>query len=193
MKSDLLKRMYSKFKISNEEYRILEKQFGNLCYFAAQQLYRKNKKNNQTDEIEDIAQELRLALLDTGVYCKRQIYIERCLEVAHKYCDKDYFLKKIVDKLQELWDNRKVKGIKKRFGQHQENLLDFIIKRCVPEEERPDPNAKLVVDIKFIKYCKQIVWNRQRNLGKRITRELPLRNGICSLSSFDYLGGEIDL
>jgi len=35
------------------------------------------------------------------------------------------------------------------------------------------------------------VWNQQRSMGKKITREKPLRAGMVSLSSFDYLGGTL--
>ena len=42
------------------------------------------------------------------------------------------------------------------------------------------------IDTKFSTYCKAIVWNGQKSLGKKITREKSVRNGVVSLSEFDH-------
>jgi len=55
------------------------------------------------------------------------------------------------------------------------------------EGERPDRFAPLSIDSKFATYCKAIVWNGQKSMGKKITREKSIRSGMVSLSEFDYL------
>jgi hypothetical protein len=43
------------------------------------------------------------------------------------------------------------------------------------------------METKFLTYCKQILWNATKHLGKKISREKPLRSGQVSLSDHDYL------
>ncbi len=112
------------FAVTETEYRLLEKQFGDLCYFAAWQLMRKNIKNNHTEDIEDIMQQLHMAIVRAGRYYKRQVYIEDCLEVAREHA-KDHFMKSVVEELFALWKNRTKHGAnKQKFGEHQERLLN---------------------------------------------------------------------
>jgi len=61
------------------------------------------------------------------------------------------------------------------------------IEKFVPKEEKPDKEAALKIDSKFATYCKAIVWNGQKSMGKKITREKSIRSGMVSLSEFDYL------
>ena len=62
-----------------------------------------------------------------------------------------------------------------------------MIEKFVPKEEKPDKEAALKIDSKFATYCKAIVWNGQKSMGKKITREKSIRSGMVSLSEFDYL------
>lgn len=181
--------IFQSFPISNSEYVELEDKFGQLCHFAAWQLKRKNVKNNCTDELDDYIQEFRTAMVHAGSYYKRQLYIEDSLATAAKYA-KDKFTKKIVKELQRLWDDRKRHGAsRQRFGEYQERILERIVKRIVPKESQPNKNKSLIIDKKFPTYCKNIIWNRQKAVGKKISRERTIRTGLVSLSSFDYLGG----
>jgi hypothetical protein len=66
-------------------------------------------------------------------------------------------------------------------------LLQKIVLEIVPANERPDKNDNLKIDAKFSTYCKAIVWNGQKSMGKKITREKSIRSGQVSLSEFDYL------
>jgi hypothetical protein len=68
--------------------------------------------------------------------------------------------------------------------------LEKLVRCLVPKDERPNKKAPLVIDTKFTTYCKAISWNQQKSMGKKITREKSIRNGLVSLSQFDYLGGE---
>ncbi len=174
------------FAVTNEEYQQLQKQFGDLCYFAAWQLMRKNIKNNHTEDIEDIMQQLHMAIIRAGRYYKRQIYIETCLEKAEEHAS-DRFLKRVVKELKDLWANRTKHGAnKQKFGDHQESLLNYIVSKCVPENQRPSSYADLRIDKKFTTYCKAIAWNAQKSLGRKISRERSVRSGQVSLSEFDY-------
>jgi uncharacterized phage-associated protein len=185
------KSIFDKFPIHKDEYQELEKVFGQLCHYAAWQLLKRNVKNNHTDEFEDIDQDLKLALVQAGSYYKRQVYIEQCFTVAQNYA-KDVFVKEVLKELSSLWKNRTRHGANKRkFGFHQEVLLDKIVKKLVPKAERPSRKTSLIIDDKFPTYCKQIIWNKQKTMGKRITREKSLRSGMTSLSEFDFLGSEI--
>lgn len=183
--------IFQKFPITSEEYAELDKRFGDLCNFAGWQLLRKNIKNNHTDELEDITQQLRMALIRAGCYYKRQVYIEDCLELCKKYSKKSPFISKVVKELEYLWANRTKHGAnKQKFGEHQEKMLDYIVGRCVPKDKRPDPKRPLIIDSKFSTYCKAIAWNSQKSLGRKITRERSIRTGQVSLSEYDYMGAE---
>jgi len=182
--------IFQKFPITSEEYNELEERFGQLVNFAGWQLLRKNVKNNHTDDLEDITQCMRMALVRAGCYYKRQVYIEDCLKLCKKYA-KQSFMKNIVKELEHLWANRTKHGAnKQKFGEPQEKMLDVIVNRCVPKSKRPNPQRALAIDSKFSTYCKAIAWNSQKSLGRKITRERSIRTGQVSLSEFDYLGGE---
>lgn len=174
------------YRISEDEFKELESRFGKLCWHAAHDLKRKNSRNNYTDDPEDINQELQLSMLRAGSYYKRQVYIEKCLSVADKYA-KDSFVNSVVVELRNLWDNRTKHGAnRQKFGKHQEQILQRVVNRLVPKAEQPDQNAALKIDSKFSTYCKSIVWNSEKSMGKKITREKSIRSGQVSLSEYDF-------
>lgn len=176
------------YEISNEEYHLLEEQFGKLCWHAAHDLKRKNTLNNYTEDIDDIYQELMSAMLVAGSYTKRQRYIEKCLVLTKEYTSG--FLLEIVNTLAELWENKTKHGASRSlFGQYQEKMLYRILKRSVPKTLHPEKNSPLQLDAKFINYAKFILWNRQKKLGKNITKEKTFRNNLVSISEFSHLGG----
>lgn len=181
-----MKSISLEFPISNEEYLELDEKFGRLTWHAAHELKKKNSLNNYTDDPEDIKQSLTLDMLKAGSYYKRQIYIEKCFSAIKQFV-KDPFLKNIMVELIDLWQNRTRHGAnRQKFGPFQEMLLSKLLK-IVPKSERPDKNERLKIDTKFTTYCKAIVWNGQKSLGKKITREKSVRNGVVSLSEFDHL------
>lgn len=175
------------YQIGDEEYRELENKFGRLTWHAAHELKKKNTRNNYMDDAEDIRQELQMSMLRAGSYYKRQIYIENSFLAVKKHV-KDKFVFLIVSELEKLWNNRTRHGAnRQKFGPHQEKILQTILVKTVPENARPDSQAPLKIDSKFVTYCKAIVWNGQKSMGKKITREKVLRTGLVSLSEFDYL------
>jgi len=183
-----LKSILTSFPVTSSEYDILMDKFEKYCYYIAWQLKKNNTKNNSTDDLDDIIQNIRLAIIRAASYYKRQTYIEASFEVLNLRV-KDRFIREVVEALEDLWLNRTRHGAnRQKFGEFQELLLDKLLKRYVPRSERPDRNAPLVLDSKFSTYCKQIAWNEQRALGKKITREKSWRTGLVSLSEFDYLG-----
>lgn len=182
-----LEGIVNNFPITENEYAILDDKFGNLCHYAAWQLQKKNAKNNHTNDPDDDVQELRIALIRAGSYYKRQTYIEQCFEVLDGHV-KDKFIKKLVLQLKQLWKDRRRHGAnRQKFGEFQELLLDRLVKKHVPRDKRPQRSQPLQLDAKFSTYLKQIVWNAQKSLGKKITREKSWRTGLVSLSEFDYL------
>ena len=97
-------------------------------------------------------------------------------------------MENIVQELESLWANRTRHGAnRQKFGVFQEQLLQKIVRKIVPASERPDKKDNLKIDAKFSTYCKAIVWNGQKSMGKKITREKSIRSGQVSLSEFDYL------
>ena len=190
-KQSTLENIVNSFPITNSEYEILDKKFGKLAYYAAWELKRKNVKNNNINDPDDDVQELRIALLRAGSYYKRQTYIESCFESLEKHV-KDKFIEKIFSELKQLWVDRCRHGAnRQKFGTYQQIVLDKLVSEYVPESERPNRNQSLNMDLKFTIYCKQIIWNAQKSLGKKITKEKSWRTGLVSLSDFDYLGAKI--
>ena len=183
-----LETIVGNFPVTEREYQILDEKFGNLCHYAAWQLQKKNARNNHTNDPDDDVQELRIALIRAGSYYKRQTYIEQCFKTLNEHA-KDKFIKKLVAQLQQLWTDRRRHGAnRQKFGEFQELLLDRLVKKHVPKEKRPRRDQPLRLDAKFSTYLKQIVWNAQKSLGKKITREKSWRTGLVSLSEYDYLG-----
>lgn len=178
------------FPVTESEYQSLEAELGQLCEYQAWQLIRKNSRNNHTDDQQDFAQDMRIALLRASSYYKRQQYVENCLELCEENA-KDQFLKQIVGELRQLWKDKTKHGAsRQKFGPHQEKMLDKLTVCLVPADQRPNKEAPLVMDSKFMTYAKSITWNALKSLGKKITREKSIRQGMASLSEYDYLGGE---
>ena len=176
------------FPITEAEWTNLSNKFGPLSHYIAWQLYRKNSRNNHTDEQEDIVQELTIALIRAGSYYKRQIYIEKCLDLCQKYAE-DKLIRNIVKELANLWANKTRHGAsRQKFGPHQERILSRLTRRIVPKQVRPSKKSPLVIDSKFSVYCKSITWNAQKSMGKKITKEKGIRQHSVSLSEYDYLG-----
>lgn len=191
MKNNSMEDIRLAYRVTNEEYTLLHEKYSRLCWKAAHELKRKNSRNNFIEDAEDVYQELVEAMLTAGSYHKRQVYIKKSLEVAKEHV-KDQFLSWIVAELDNLWKNRTRHGAnRQKFGKFQEQLLDRLVVKLVPPEKQPDRNAPLKIDSKFGTYCKSIVWNRQKNMGKRITREKSIRNSLVSLSEHTHLQGEL--
>lgn len=179
----------NRFPVSQEEYATLDEMLGRLAQDVAWKLVKKNSRNNHTEDQEDICQEVRISMLRACSYTKRQVYIEKCLGLCKNHAQ-DCFMKKIVKELSKLWDDRTRHGAnRQKFGPHQEKLLDNLVKTLVPYNERPSKKDGLRIDSKFRTYCKAIMWNSQKAMGKKITREKTIRSGLVSLSEHDYLGG----
>lgn len=187
------KPIFKSFRLTDDEYAELYQKFGDLAKFAAWQLIRRNVRNNHTDEMEDIEQDILIAIIRAGVYYKRQTYIEHSLKLAKRYAG-DPIMRSVVRELIYLWQNRTKHGAhKQKFGEQQEKILDQIIHQIVPVEKWPDKARKLIIDKKFTTYCKQIAWNQQKSLGRKITRERSVRCGMVSLSEHDHLSYNVAL
>lgn len=177
--------IFNSFGLSNNEYLELESEFGKLCYKIGWELKRKNSKNNYVEDLDDVMQELRFSMVKAGCYYKRQTYLKECMQACRDNI-KDKFLLKILDNLQELWDNRTHHGAHRQcFGKHQEMILEMLT-QTLSKENRPQ-KRDLKIDKDFSTYCKSIAWNCEKNMGKKITRERSIRNGMTSLSEFDFL------
>jgi hypothetical protein len=182
-----MNRKKNPFKVTTEEYLLLEKEFGKLCKFQGWQLLRKNTKNNHTNEFEDISQDLSMHLIIAGMYFKRQVWIESALQAVTDYAA-DPLIRGIIVELAQLWANRKRHGAnRQKFGPFQEKILDQIVNTIVPKRKRPRKDATLIIDAQFGKYCKAITWNCLKNIGKKITKEKSIRASAVSLNEYDYL------
>lgn len=171
--------------VTTEEYELLEKDFGKLIEYQSWDLIKRNTKSNFTDDQTDIAQQLRIAMMKAASYYKRQLYIESCLDLCEKHCKKD---NKTIKLLKSLWDNRTKHGAnKQKFGPKEEKILYKLLLNNVPKKEHPNRLNKLKIDAKFSTYCKQITWNEQKTMGKKITREKNIRENSVSLSEYDFM------
>lgn len=179
--------IFNNFPITPQEYQKLDKDFGDLALFASWQLISRNKNNNQINEVEDVAQELRMSLIHAGCYYKRQVYLEACMTVLKEYVKTKKAIIQL-ETLEDLWKNKTKHGAgKQKFGIKEEEILDNLVSKYVPADKRPDKQQPLIIDKKFIRYCKAIAWNRQKFLGKKITKERSFRVGCVSLSEHTYL------
>ena len=185
--SDNLRNIFHSFQLTNSEFEMLRKKFGDLCRYEAWQLLRKNLKNNHTDDFDDIQQDLLLAMSKAGIYFKRQTYLAAALDAVSEHVT-DPFLVMIVGCLRNLWKNKRLHGASKQtFGQKQEAILAKLI-MTVPAEHRPDPRKPLEMCPELAVYCKSITWNQQRALGRQISKNMGFRNGVVSLSEYSHLG-----
>ncbi len=174
------------FPVSESEYMQLDKLFGDLALYASWQLIRKNAKNNHINDVEDIAQELRISFLEAGSYYKRQVYIETCFDVAKTYITHLEVLNDLLN-LEKLWIDRTKHGAnRQKFGETQERQLDAIMLH-LPENIRPSKKQALRIDPKFVTYCKTIAWNRQKGLGSKISKGKAIYSGMVSLSEHGNL------
>lgn len=174
------------FPITEAEYCQLDKKFGKLAYHASWQLIRQNSQNNHINDIEDVAQEVRMAFLEAGSYYKRQTYIENCFTAAKQYIT-DLKVLEQVSALDYLWINRTKHGAsRQKFGAIQETKLEKLVNENVPEDKRPNKNKNLSMDSKFFTYCKTIVWNKTKGMGKRISKRKQI-DGNVSLSEYEAI------
>jgi hypothetical protein len=179
--------VFKNFPVSNDEYIKLDKKFGQLCYYASWQLIRKNSANNHQFDLEDVSQELMVAVLRAASYYKRQVYIDSSL-TALQSAKLDKTSKFILKELENLWKNRTRHGAsRQKFGDYQEQILKDFCKKFLPANLIPPVDRPLIMETKFLTYCKQILWNATKHLGRKISREKPLRAGQVSLSDHDYL------
>jgi hypothetical protein len=179
--------VFKNFPVNDSEYIKLEKKFGQLAYYASWQLIRKNSCNNHQFELEDVSQELMVAVLRAASYYKRQVFIDSSL-TALQQAQMDKTSRLILRELIDLWNNRTRHGAsRQKFGDYQEFILDLFLKKFLNEDEIPDKKRELQMETKFLTYCKQILWNASKHLGRKISREKPLRSGQVSLSDHDYL------
>lgn len=181
-------KIFELFKINTKEFEALEEKFGQLCLFASWQLMQNNSRNNHQLDVEDIKQELLMAVIRAGSYYKRQTYIESSLEILEKHIEQSGIFKNTYETLKNLWKNKTHHGAyRRKFGDPQEEILEKLVIKFVPENERPDINLPLNINTKFVIYTKQIIWNAARHLGKKITKEKHIRVGQVSLSEHEHL------
>jgi hypothetical protein len=97
----------------------------------------------------------------------------------------------VLKELVILWQNRTRHGANRRkFGKPQECFLEKIVKKSIPKKLRPFKSQPLKLDNRFHPYCKSIIWNSQKGLGKKITKEKVIRGSCVSLSEFDYMASD---
>jgi hypothetical protein len=174
------------FPITSAEYIILEKKFGQLAYYAAWQLSKKNTNNNHYFDIEDFQQEFMIAVIRAGSYYKRQNYIQKSFAKIDRYASTP-FEKLMLKQLKNLWSLRTRHGAsRQKFGPKQEEILDGLVRICVPKGEQPTMSDPLVLDAKFVIYAKRILWNSSNNVGRKITKIKHISANQVSINNFDY-------
>lgn len=176
------------FTVTSEEFEKLDDEFSQLCYFVSWQLMQNNSKNNHQHEIDDFKQELIMAVIRAASYYKRQTWIESLFVLLNQYISQNSIWSEINANLQDLWAKKTHHGAyKRKFGEEQEEILDKLAKKFIPDEMRPKKNLPIQINTKFKIYAKRIIWNASRFIGKKITKEKSLRVGQVSLSEHDFL------
>ncbi len=177
----------AQFKLTDEEWQQIYNKFWKLCRHQAKSLLNMNMKGSHTDDQDDIEQEMHQSMIVAAMYHKRQCYIEACFKSLKEF-SKDEAIIEMVSKLESVWRNKtKSGGVRQRFGSHQEKILYRLVNSYVPYAVRPSVNTPFKADEKFERYCKANTWNRIKTLGRKITKERSLRNGMASLSNFSHL------
>lgn len=178
------------FKLTDDEWQQIHKNFWKLCRHQAKSLLNMNTKGSHTDDQDDIEQEMYQSMIIAAMYHKRQCFIDSCFNALANNV-KDKGLLEIISKLESLWRPEASDELqatpRRRFGEHQEKTLYRLVNSCLPSALRPSPNTPFKFNEKFERYCKANTWNRIKTLGRKITKERTLRSGMASLSSFNYL------
>lgn len=169
-----MKNIFDKFHITDEEFIMLDKKYSKLCKWQVWRLVKRFP--SRSVEFEDMEQEIFIALLHAGSHYKRQTYIESCFEVLSEngfYED--------VRPLEERW-----KADKRRFTHKHERTLEFLVSK-LPEGKKPDKGRRLVIDKVFDIYCRQITFNKKKQLCKKINKDNIIRMNSVSLEDCGYL------
>ncbi len=180
----------SPFKLTDDEWKQIYNRFWKLGRHQARSLLNGNLKGSHTEDQEDIEQEMFQSMITAAMYHKRQCFIDYCFKSIRKHVKDENVLTKAKE-LENIWNKKTVKGmVRKKFGINQEKTLYKLVNQHIPQEVRPSPTDPFTFDQNFDKYCKNITWNRIKNIGRKITKERSLRSGMASLSSFNYLTSE---
>jgi len=185
------------YNITQKEYEELDKQFGKLCHYAAWQIVRFNfPKIKYEQEFPNVDQEIVISVIRAASYYKRQIFLNKAFEFLNSIqLTRQERVK--VTALQILWDGRKEKGNKNKFDKNEEEALVEVIKTNQNKasekgEAAPTQSAPLQLNKEFTIYCKSIIWNTYKSIGKGITKSRKDRKHEVSLSEYDFLGESVD-
>lgn len=168
------------YPLTNDEYVIIEKAFGGLIRHAANQLGKKNSGIfHNSDVIEDFNQEIKIVCLHAAACVKRQAYLKECFEVTKKYNNNNVVIEEILDVIKPV--------IFKSYDEKVEKILLEIMNKTVDIQFHPSKNGLLKITKDLYPYFKAVIWNRQKSLGKQLTKDKKFRLGLVSLSEYDYL------
>lgn len=176
-----------RYPITNEEFEVLEKKYGKLCWFAASKLASSNKKSEE--DLQDFHSEILIGMFRAGSYYKRQTFIENVLEYLNK-C-RVYMSAEDLTSLKMLiktWDR------KADFTEiHEVIIRDILAKyQDAIADKTPSDTFTLQFNEKFEVYCKAIIWNTKKSLGQSISKENEHRCQEVSLDEWGFLeGGDV--
>lgn len=171
-----------KYPVTNEEFEVLEKKYGKLCWFAASNLTYSNRKSEE--DLQDFHSEILIGMFRAGSYYKRQTFIENVFEYLDK-C-KIYMEPIDISSLQTLKNTWKRKA---DFNETHEVIIREILKKYEDaiNEDAPKDNLTLQFDEKFEIYCKSIIWNTKKSLGQSISKENKYKCKEISLDEWEFL------
>jgi hypothetical protein len=176
-----------KYPVSDQEYEILNTQYGKLCWFAANKLARSNRREDE--DLQDFHSEIQIGMFRSGSYYKRQVFIDKSFRYL-KFFFPFMTLPEIsmLNSIKDKWQNRK-----NHFGEKEEAQLRVLLQVCKRQGRRtPDPAKALFMGKRFNIYCKAIIWNTYKALGQCVSKENERRNKEVSLDEWAFLeGGDI--
>jgi hypothetical protein len=176
-----------KYPISNQEYDILNKQYGKLCWFAATKLARSNRR--EEEDLQDFHSEIQIGMFRSGSYYKRQVFIDKTLRYLKAFIPHMNVTElDLYNSLRNKWS-----GKKNHFGEKEEAQLRQLFDVCKRLDKRvPDPEKPLFMGKRFNIYCKAIIWNTYKALGQHVSKENERRNKEISLDEWSFLeGGDV--
>lgn len=169
------------YPVTDDEYCVLDKKYGKLCWDAARKLANKNKSDQHS--LEDFHSEVVLGMCRGGSYYKRQIFIEECFDGLDNKIYMDFKDIDVFTNLKKIWKKRKG-----RFCIKEEKYLCELISKY-----NCDVFVKnLTFDRKFEVYCKAIIWNTAKNIGQNITQKRKYVKSEISLDEWAFLARDKD-
>lgn len=181
----LVEWIHKEYSIGSEEWELLEKRLGNLCRKITWQLLRQNHIAN-SDNFEIWNTEIQMALVRAACYYKRQCYLKKALSALESIKGRMNEQDRIeAEALLSRWRSRPKNGEPRFSREHEKRLAKLLAKSAA---ESAPKKESLVFDREFEPYAKRIIWNAQKTLGRKMSKQKQEAT-MLSLDDLAFLEG----